>query len=119
MALRKEGARICNLQADLYYRKKEYGQASDMCKRALIIYETDLKANLLLSKIYKEEMRWGLVSQHCISVLQIDPHNDEANLMLADYHYLKNEAASASVSYQALLNVNPRKRVCPKPLKTN
>ncbi|CAO4369153.1 unnamed protein product [Caenorhabditis nigoni] len=105
--LRKEGARICNLQAELYYRRHEFPPAIEVCKQALQFYETDLKSNLLLSRIYKDENKWTLVLQPCQAVLQVDPHNDEANLILADFYYIKSEADHAMTSYITLLNKNP------------
>uniref|UniRef100_A0A1I7TW51 TPR_REGION domain-containing protein n=1 Tax=Caenorhabditis tropicalis TaxID=1561998 RepID=A0A1I7TW51_9PELO len=106
--LKKEGARICNLQAELLFRRHEYSQAVDICKQALQYYETDLKANLLLSKIFKEENKWTLVLQPCQTVIQVDPHNDEANSILADFYYIKSEANHATTSYTTLLNTNPQ-----------
>uniref|UniRef100_A0A8R1DUC0 Tetratricopeptide repeat protein 21B n=2 Tax=Caenorhabditis japonica TaxID=281687 RepID=A0A8R1DUC0_CAEJA len=106
-ALKKEGARICNLHADLLYRRRDYQPAIEVCKQALIFSETDLKANLLLCKIYKEENRWHLMLNPCSNILQVDPNNDEANSFMADYHFMKNESDKAITSYQVLLNANP------------
>ncbi|KAF1762425.1 hypothetical protein GCK72_010687 [Caenorhabditis remanei] len=92
--------------AELLYRRREFSQAIDVCKQALQYHETDLKANLLLSKIYKEENKWTLVLQPCQTVIQVDPHNDEANSILADFYYIKSEADNASTGYTALLNKN-------------
>ncbi|EGT35656.1 hypothetical protein CAEBREN_04184 [Caenorhabditis brenneri] len=107
-ALKKEVARICNLQAELLYRRRDFTAALTVCKEAQGYYETDIKANLLLSRIYREENKWNLVFQPCQTVISVDPHNDEANSILADYYYIKSEANHATTSYTTLLNTNPQ-----------
>ncbi|VDM42674.1 unnamed protein product [Toxocara canis] len=104
---RKLAARICCQLAELHWNRREANKAIEFYKEAISLNETDVKTMTALASLYLSIGKLEACNTQCQLILNIDRHNDEATLMMADLLYQSNEADKATVHFTQLLDRNP------------
>merc|ERR1711988_1702623 len=82
--------------------------------RALKFYNEALKHDnthedslIALAELHKERNELDLCQQQCVTLLRIDPANDQASMTLAELLFMKKETEAAIYHFQQLLDKRP------------
>lgn len=100
----------------LCYRLAEYYRSIHQLDKSMQFYNESLKYNesheksrLALAKIHLINNDLEGCQQQCVTLMRLDPNNQEASLMLADLMFRKNEHEAATYHHQQLLEKNPQR----------
>nr|CAD2194553.1 unnamed protein product [Meloidogyne enterolobii] len=104
---KKLAALICQQLAELYANSRDWNKAIELFKEAIGHNERDTKSHLSLAGIYASLGKLHFCDQQCQQVLNFDPNNNDATLLLADLMYQKNEGEEAMKHFAQLLERNP------------
>uniref|UniRef100_F1KYI1 Tetratricopeptide repeat protein 21B n=1 Tax=Ascaris suum TaxID=6253 RepID=F1KYI1_ASCSU len=104
---RKLAAKICCQLAELHWNRREANKAVEFYKEAIALNEGDIKTMTALASLYLSVGKLEACNTQCQLILNIDRHNDDATLMMADLLYQSNEADKATIHFTKLLDRNP------------
>uniref|UniRef100_A0A158R4F9 TPR_REGION domain-containing protein n=1 Tax=Syphacia muris TaxID=451379 RepID=A0A158R4F9_9BILA len=100
-------AEIFSQLADLYLRRREMNKAIEMYQQSITYSDRNLRAMLSLATLYSALGKIDECRKQCERILDNDPSNTDAILMLADLSYEKNEGDLASERFAQILEQNP------------
>ncbi|XP_012141012.1 tetratricopeptide repeat protein 21B isoform X2 [Megachile rotundata] len=100
-------ANICLTMADYSSSLRDYDQAIMYYKEALNHKSTDVNALLSLAKLYMQTNNLDQCAQSCTAVLNTDPNNEAASIMMADLAFRKVDFETAAFHFRQLLLKQP------------
>jgi tetratricopeptide repeat protein 21B len=103
-------ADICERLAQHHEQHAEHrdeNKAIAFHKEALRFEESSVEATLALAKLYLARGDLENCQQRCVALTRIDPHNEQASMMLAELMFQRNDMGMAIHYYEKLLEVNP------------
>nr|XP_033333087.1 tetratricopeptide repeat protein 21B-like [Megalopta genalis] len=100
-------ANICLTMADYSSSLRDYDQAITYYKEALNYKPADVQALLSLAKIYMQTNNLDRCAQSCTALLNADPNNEAASIMMADLAFRKVDFDTAAYHFKQLLMKQP------------
>ncbi|XP_076294780.1 tetratricopeptide repeat protein 21B [Lasioglossum baleicum] len=100
-------ANICLTMADYSSSLRDYDQAILYYKEALNYKPADVQALLSLAKIYMQTNSLDRCAQSCTALLNADPNNEAASIMMADLAFRKVDFDTAAYHFKQLLMKQP------------
>ncbi|XP_012284222.1 tetratricopeptide repeat protein 21B isoform X2 [Orussus abietinus] len=100
-------AQICFSMAAHASTLRDYEQAIIYYKEALNHKPTDVKALLSLAKLYMQINDLDKCTQSCTALLNADPNNEAASVMMADLAFRKVDFETAAFHFRQLLLRRP------------
>ncbi|KYN05176.1 PREDICTED: tetratricopeptide repeat protein 21B-like [Cyphomyrmex costatus] len=100
-------ANICLTMADYASTLRNYDEATVYYKEALAHKPTDVNALLSLAKLYMQMNNLDRCAQNCSILLNADPNNEAASVMMADLAFRKVDFDTAAFHFRQLLLRQP------------
>ncbi|XP_071872114.1 tetratricopeptide repeat protein 21B [Bombus fervidus] len=100
-------ANICLTMADHSSSLRDYDQAITYYKEALNHKPADVNALLSLAKLYMQTNNLDRCAQSCTALLNADPNNEAASIMMADLAFRKVDFDTAAFHFRQLLLKQP------------
>ncbi|CAK9800778.1 Tetratricopeptide repeat protein 21B [Anthophora quadrimaculata] len=100
-------ANICSTMADYSSSLRDYDQAIIYYKEALNHKPADVNALLSLAKLYMQTNNLDRCAQSCTALLNADPNNEPASIMMADLAFRKVDFETAAFHFRQLLLKQP------------
>ncbi|EGI66287.1 PREDICTED: tetratricopeptide repeat protein 21B-like [Acromyrmex echinatior] len=100
-------ANICLTMADYASTLRNYDEAIVYYKEALAHKPTDVNALLSLAKLYMQMNNLDRCAQNCSILLNADPNNEAASVMMADLAFRKVDFDTAAFHFRQLLLRQP------------
>ncbi|XP_078037183.1 tetratricopeptide repeat protein 21B isoform X2 [Augochlora pura] len=100
-------ANICLTMANYSSSLRDYDQAITYYKEALNYKPADVQALLSLAKIYMQTNNLDRCAQSCTALLNADPNNEAASIMMADLAFRKVDFDTAAYHFKQLLMKQP------------
>ncbi|XP_076249317.1 tetratricopeptide repeat protein 21B [Calliopsis andreniformis] len=100
-------ANICLTMADYSSSLRDYDQAITYFKEALNHKPTNVQALLSLAKLYMQTNNLDQCAQSCTALLNADPNNEAASIMMADLAFRKVDFETAAFHFRQLLLKQP------------
>lgn len=100
-------ANICLTMADYASSLRNYDEAIVYYKEALTYKHTDMNALLSLAKLYMQMNNLDRCAQNCSILLNADPNNEAASVMMADLAFRKVDFETAAFHFRQLLMRQP------------
>ncbi|XP_029051789.2 tetratricopeptide repeat protein 21B-like [Osmia bicornis bicornis] len=100
-------ANVCFTMADYSSSLRDYDQAITYYKEVLNHKPTDVNALLSLAKLYMQTNNLDRCAQSCTAVLNADPNNEAASIMMADLAFRKVDFETAAFHFRQLLLKQP------------
>ncbi|XP_050461458.1 tetratricopeptide repeat protein 21B-like isoform X2 [Cataglyphis hispanica] len=100
-------ANICLTMADYASSLRNYDEAIVYYKEALTYKHTDMNALLSLAKLYMQMNDLDRCAQNCSILLNADPNNEAASVMMADLAFRKVDFETAAFHFRQLLMRQP------------
>ncbi|KAF3423393.1 hypothetical protein E2986_01725 [Frieseomelitta varia] len=100
-------ANICLTMADHSSSLREYDQAIMYYKEALNYRPANVNALLSLAKLYMQTNNLDRCAQSCTALLNADPNNEAASIMMADLAFRKVDFDTAAFHFRQLLLKQP------------
>ncbi|KAL6260324.1 hypothetical protein P5V15_007855 [Pogonomyrmex californicus] len=100
-------ANICLTMADYASTLRNYDEAIVYYKEALAHKPTDVNALLSLAKLYMQMNNLDRCAQNCSILLNADPNNEAASVMMADLAFRKVDFETAAFHFRQLLIRQP------------
>ncbi|XP_029176908.1 tetratricopeptide repeat protein 21B-like [Nylanderia fulva] len=100
-------ANICLTMADYASSLRSYEEAIVYYKEALTYKHTDMNALLSLAKLYMQMNNLDRCAQNCSVLLNADPNNEAASVMMADLAFRKVDFETAAFHFRQLLMRQP------------
>ncbi|XP_011169181.2 tetratricopeptide repeat protein 21B [Solenopsis invicta] len=100
-------ANICLTMADYASTLRSYDEAIVYYKEALAHKPTDVNALLSLAKLYMQMNNLDRCAQNCSILLNADPNNEAASVMMADLAFRKVDFDTAAFHFRQLLIRQP------------
>eukprot|EP00736_Rhodelphis_marinus_P011266 Rmarinus@m.19544 len=104
---RQTAAKICFTLAQYHREQHETDKAINMYNEALKHDEQHEESILALARLHLERNELELCQQQCLTLMNIDPNNEDASIMLSDIMFRKHEFDSAIYHYRQLLQRKP------------
>jgi len=98
---------ICYTLAEYNDEQKNVDKALSFYNEALKHDDGHEKSMLALAKLHLARGELDACQHQCVTLLRIDPMNEEASMMLADLMFRKNEYDAAIYHFQQLLERKP------------
>ncbi|XP_015435136.1 PREDICTED: tetratricopeptide repeat protein 21B-like [Dufourea novaeangliae] len=98
---------ICLTMAHYSSSLRDYDQAIQCYKEALNHRPANLQALLSLAKIYMQTNNLDRCAQSCTALLNADPENEAASIMMADLAFRKIDFDTAAFHFKQLLLKQP------------
>ncbi|XP_017891080.1 tetratricopeptide repeat protein 21B-like [Ceratina calcarata] len=100
-------ANVCLTMADYSTSLRDYDQAITYYKEALNQRPANVNALLSLAKLYMQTNNLDRCAQSCTAVLNADPNNEAASIMMADLAFRKVDFDTAAFHFKQLLLKQP------------
>ncbi|XP_031832068.1 tetratricopeptide repeat protein 21B [Nomia melanderi] len=100
-------ANICLTMANYSSSLRDYDQAITHYKEALNHKPANVQALLSLAKIYMQTNNLDKCAQSCAALLNADPNNEAASIMMADLAFRKVDFDTAAYHFKQLLLKQP------------
>ncbi|KAF7995437.1 hypothetical protein HCN44_006544 [Aphidius gifuensis] len=100
-------AEICLTMADYSTTIRDFNQAIEHYKDVLQYRNNDINALLNLSKLYMQINDLDKCQQYCTALLNADPNNELASVMMADLAFRKVDFETAAFHFRQLLMRRP------------
>uniref|UniRef100_A0A1B6BXL6 Tetratricopeptide repeat protein 21B n=2 Tax=Clastoptera arizonana TaxID=38151 RepID=A0A1B6BXL6_9HEMI len=100
-------AKTCLQMAEYCSMLRDHDTAINHYKRALIYQPDDAHAQISLARLYMQVNDWSSCQALCSSLLNKDPNNEPALLMLADLAYRRVDFNDAALHFATLLERHP------------
>ncbi|XP_024883168.1 tetratricopeptide repeat protein 21B-like [Temnothorax curvispinosus] len=100
-------ANICLTMADYASTLRNYDEAIIYYKEALAHKPTDVNALLSLAKLYMQMNNLDRCAHNCSILLNADPNNEAASVMMADLAFRKVDFETAAFHFRQLLVRQP------------
>ncbi|EFN89496.1 tetratricopeptide repeat protein 21B isoform X3 [Harpegnathos saltator] len=100
-------ANICLTMADYATTLRNYDEAIIYYKEALSHKSTDVNALLSLAKLYMQMNNLDRCAQNCSILLNAEPNNEAASVMMADLAFRKVDFDTAAFHFRQLLIRQP------------
>ncbi|XP_076761732.1 tetratricopeptide repeat protein 21B [Xylocopa sonorina] len=98
---------ICLMMADYSSSLRDYDQAITYYKEALNHKPANVNALLSLAKLYMQTNNLDRCAQSCAALLNADPNNEAASIMMADLAFRKVDFDTAAFHFRQLLLKQP------------
>lgn len=100
-------ANICLTMADYSSSLRDYDEAIMYYKEALNHKPANVQALLSLAKLYMQTNNLDRCAQSCTALLNADPNNEAASIMMADLAFRKVDFDTAAFHFRQLLMKQP------------
>ncbi|VDD93632.1 unnamed protein product [Enterobius vermicularis] len=100
-------AKILSELASLHLSQREVRKAVELYEESIALSTRNIRAMLSLASLYKALGRTANCRKQCENILDIEPSNTEAMLLLADLSYEKNEGDIATERFAQILEQDP------------
>ncbi|MEW5298948.1 MAG: hypothetical protein WDW36_002017 [Sanguina aurantia] len=107
MIQREKAADICFDLAEHHQKTRRFDKAIELYNEALGHYEHHSRSSLALAKLQLAEGDSEGCQAQCVSLLKLDPDNEEASIMLAELMFHKEHYDTAIYHFHQLLERSP------------
>ncbi|XP_049834413.1 tetratricopeptide repeat protein 21B-like [Schistocerca gregaria] len=107
VTLRSEAAALCRKAAELAAALRDHSGAVQLYKEALVHAPSDRTALVAMAKLYMQTSELELCQQACSQLLETDPDNESATVMMADLAFRRVDFDTAAMHFRQLLAQQP------------
>lgn len=100
-------AKLCHQMAEYATLLRNYNSAISHYKRSLLYKPNDSATQIALAKLYMQVNDWNSCQTTCSSLLNVEPNNEPALLMLADLAFRRVDFVGAGIHFAQLLSRRP------------
>ncbi|XP_075220295.1 tetratricopeptide repeat protein 21B isoform X2 [Lycorma delicatula] len=100
-------AKLCHQMAEYATMLRNYDSAISHYKRSLLYKPNDSVTQIALAKLYMQVNDWNSCQTTCSSLLNVEPNNEPALLMLADLAFRRVDFVGAGIHFAQLLSRRP------------